>query len=479
MATLNEKWIASPNYSTGRGPYNKAVLHMTEGATTIEALGSWFANPSAGCSSHHGADNLKRGLFGAYVAENNKAWTQGNANSYCLSIELCAPSGASANWSRDYWLNNQDTLLRNAAEWVAYVCGKYSIPIVALSNAQAQDPNVRGVCQHVNLGSWGSGHVDCGSGFPMDVVLQWAKDGSPSSSTGGSTLMASSAFDSSGQSHFACIWSDGKVNYKGPGGSWTAVDPGQSGAKGEADISIDTGNDHIMITYINQAGAVCTYEKYRNDNSWGWANRGGSTGLTEPSPPAAFTTLKGADYSWDHPDLNCLSGQGVKFLMRYGSRDPSKNLTSGELSSIRAAGLKVGVVWQEGKTQMLRGFSGGQTDARDADAFVKALGLDGIPIYYSCDFDPGSADWSKVDAYLDGTISVTGLARNGMYGGKSAVTREFDRGKIKYGWQTYAWSGSPTQWDARAQLRQVKNDQTVCGGKIDWDEQRVSDAGLR
>lgn len=187
--------------------------------------------------------------------------------------------------------------------------------------------------------------------------------------------------------------------------------------------------------------------------------------------------MKGCDYSWDHPDLNCLKSQGVGFIVRYGSRDPSKNLTKGELDSALAKGLAVAVVWQEGKTQMLRGYSGGQQDARDADSFTKGLGLAGIPVYYSCDFDPGSSDWGAVDAYLDGTISVTGLSRNGMYGGKPSITREFDRGKIKWGWQTYAWSGSPTQWDSRAQLRQTYNDVLVCGGKIDWDESKASDFG--
>jgi len=176
---IQEMWMPSPHYSTSRGPYNKAVLHTTEGATTIEALGSWFANPSAGVSSHHGADNKKRSVFGAYVYENYKAWTQGSANPYCLSIELCTPAGAAAGWSQSYWLSSQDTLCRNAAEWLAYVCGKYSIPFTKLSSSQAQNPDIRGICQHMNLGSWGSNHSDCGSGFPIDQVIEWARGAPP------------------------------------------------------------------------------------------------------------------------------------------------------------------------------------------------------------------------------------------------------------------------------------------------------------
>ena len=168
---LTEIWMPSPHYSTSRGPYNKLVFHTTEGAMKIRDLGAWFANPSAQCSSHHGADNYERGVFGAYVYENHKAWTQGNANPYCLSIELCAY----ASWSRSTWLNDKAVLVDNAAQWLRYCVDKYGVPWTVLSDSQAQNPDVRGICQHVNFGSWGSGHHDCGSGFPMDVVVDKAK----------------------------------------------------------------------------------------------------------------------------------------------------------------------------------------------------------------------------------------------------------------------------------------------------------------
>jgi|SRR5580765_351934 len=186
---------------------------------------------------------------------------------------------------------------------------------------------------------------------------------------------------------------------------------------------------------------------------------------------------RGYDCSWDPPDQQCMKNSGYAFLVRYSSRDPSKNLTKAELDSALAKGLKVCVVFQEGKTQMTRGYSGGQQDARDADAFVKGLGLGGIPLYFSCDFDPASNQWGAIDAYMDGVASVIGKARTGGYGGKAFISREFGNGKITWGWQTYAWSGSPTQWDGRAQLRQVKNDFAMCGGTIDNDEAWATDYG--
>jgi glycoside hydrolase-like protein len=187
---------------------------------------------------------------------------------------------------------------------------------------------------------------------------------------------------------------------------------------------------------------------------------------------------RGCDYSWDHPDLDCMKKQGAEFIVRYGSRDQSKNLTKPELDSALSKGYSVAVVWQEGKTQMLRGYSGGQTDARDAVALFDNLGLKGIPIYFSCDqdFEPcSSADKTKIDDYCNGAKSIVGKSRMGGYGDDSFCKRQFDAGRITYGWQTYAWSES--NWEQRCQLRQVQNNVSVCSGTIDWDESRAEDFG--
>jgi hypothetical protein len=285
--SMTEVWMPSPNYSTGRGPYNKVVLHTTEGAQTIESLGNFFSQSSAGVSSHFGADNRSRGVVGAYVYESNKAWTQGNANPYCLSNELCTPSGAASGWSRDFWLNEQDTLLRNAADWVAWMCAKYSIPIVSLSASQAQDPNVRGVCDHVDLGSWGGNHNDCGPGFPMDQVIAWAKSGTGSTPTPeppqelGVNMTADSARDSSGRLHLTCIGAhDGKVYYmREDGGNFYIVDPTQSPVRSGAGINIAmdaSGTEVVTLTFVAGSGQVGTYSRPVAEGSkFGWVGWGG------------------------------------------------------------------------------------------------------------------------------------------------------------------------------------------------------------
>lgn len=266
---MTEVWIASPNYSPGRGPYNKIVLHTTEGAQDIRSLGNFFANRSAGVSSHFGADNKQRGVVGAYVNESNTAWTQGNANQYCLSLELCTPSGAAASWKRDYWLNSQSVLVHNAADWVAWMAGKYGIPVKALTASEAQNASVRGVCQHRDLGSWGGNHSDCGNGFPMDKVIEWAKGGSsPAPAPTGGAFMSCSVTYYEGQAYYAYVDTSGKVCVNG-----SAVDPNSFAISG-AGIAIDHASGRKTVSYTNRESRVCIYEQAKGSNKWTWANKG-------------------------------------------------------------------------------------------------------------------------------------------------------------------------------------------------------------
>jgi hypothetical protein len=263
---IKEVWIPSPHYSSPQS-YMVAAFHTTEGAMKIRDLGAWFQNPSAQCSSHHGADNYERGVFGAYVYENHKAWTQAGANPWTLSIELCAY----ASWSRSTWLNSKGVLVDNAAEWLNYICDKYKIPFTLLSNSQAQSGSVKGVCQHVNFGSMGSGHHDCGDGFPIDVVLDKAKKwgGSSGGSTGGGILVSSGvAFDpKTGNEVIAYIDPDGHIRCNGG-----LVDP-DSNAKSGVGINISSSGRKV-ITYTNQSGKLCTYAQDAGSNEWGWVDKG-------------------------------------------------------------------------------------------------------------------------------------------------------------------------------------------------------------
>jgi hypothetical protein len=146
------------------------VLHTAEGARTIESLGGFFQG-DVGVSSHTGADD-KVNTIGEFVSRPNKAWTQANYNPMAVAIELCG----FASWSTSEWKNNHHNMLDNCAKWIAEECAHFGLPITKLTASQAQGSG-RGVCQHVDLGSGGGNHWDCGSGFPMDYVLDMARGG--------------------------------------------------------------------------------------------------------------------------------------------------------------------------------------------------------------------------------------------------------------------------------------------------------------
>jgi len=161
--------IPSPNYSSrGGATVTTIVLHTAEGATDYQSLGSFFANPASGVSSHVGIDDTPN-TVGEFVPRSGKAWTAANANPWSVQAELCA----FADWDSATWNSHQE-MLHNTARWIAEEAAYFDIPIVGLTAAQAQDPNTRGVCQHNDLGSMGGGHWDCGPSFPMAQVLELA-----------------------------------------------------------------------------------------------------------------------------------------------------------------------------------------------------------------------------------------------------------------------------------------------------------------
>lgn len=202
---LKRVWIPSPNYSSrGGSGVRLIVLHTAEGSRTIESLGGFFQG-DVGASSHVGADD-KVNTIGEYVKRGNKAWTQANYNPVSVAIELCG----FASWSRDEWMNNHRNMLDNCAKWIAEEAKYYGLPITKLSAGAAQGSG-RGVCQHADLGSGGGGHWDCGSGFPMDHVLDLARGGSaPAPSEEDENLIASAVSDG-GVHHVFWVGEDGKT----------------------------------------------------------------------------------------------------------------------------------------------------------------------------------------------------------------------------------------------------------------------------
>jgi len=168
---LTRKPLPSPNYSSrGGANVRLIVIHTAEGARTIEELGNFFASPSSGVSSHVGIDDTPD-TIGEYVKRPGKAWTAANANPVAVQAELCA----FAAWTEQEW-QQHPAMLENCARWLAEEAAYFEIPLVKLTAAEAQGSG-RGVCQHADLGAWGGGHWDCGSGFPLDYILNVARGG--------------------------------------------------------------------------------------------------------------------------------------------------------------------------------------------------------------------------------------------------------------------------------------------------------------
>lgn len=180
---------------------------------------------------------------------------------------------------------------------------------------------------------------------------------------------------------------------------------------------------------------------------------------------------EGVDYSWARPGGGALKAAGKSFAWRYLFADGQggKGLDASEYSDLVGHGIDVPVGYESAANRALSGRQAGIDDAHAALAQLSALGLPNMPIYLASDFDvadyaPNSDDplakLGVIGEYYQGAQSVLG-DNTGAYGGFYLIKRLFDAGIIKWGFQTYAWSGG--QWDSRAQIQQYNNGQNING----------------
>lgn len=209
-----------------------------------------------------------------------------------------------------------------------------------------------------------------------------------------------------------------------------------------------------------------------------WAAPSADVFIPSADPLARARVATGIDYSSARPRPSVIVAAGYSFVIRYHSRTNSyaKNLTRAEANALRSAGLDVVSNWESGALSALQGYRQGAADATVAKAQAAACGQPaGRPIYFAVDFDVRLRQQAAINDYFDGIASVLGRGRTGAYGGFSTINWLFNARKIRWGWQTYAWSHG--RWDSRAQLRQVKNEIRVDGGRCDRDEAWASDYG--
>jgi hypothetical protein len=193
-----------------------------------------------------------------------------------------------------------------------------------------------------------------------------------------------------------------------------------------------------------------------------------------------------ADYGFTHPSIAQLKAAGIQAVGRYMGQDVTKdgkNLTAAEAKLLTAAGIGIFTIFEYGAAQVLKGATQAAKDVALAREQRHETGMPfDRPFYYAADFDitdyaPNSTDplrklgpageyWAYMKAHQ-------GIAHSGGYGGYWLVSRLFDAGLIRWGFQTVAWSGG--QWDERACLRQ--GGKTALGGVVDLDTPERADFG--
>jgi hypothetical protein len=272
---VTRAWWPSQHYSSGGLTRRVIAFHTTEGSQTAESLRNWLTNPGSKVSYHFAVDMSHGDNWAAqFVRDSDKAWAQASFNGQALSIAFCTPGGAASGWSRSTWLG-KDAMLTAAGRLAGELSRQYGIPLTQLTSGQAQGSS-KGLCEHKNFGAGGGNHHDCGSGFPMDRIIQIAGGGATAAPAPQPEVDVSAdvAYDKDGNPHFAWLSPKGQIMYFPPGrGEGYAVDASQSGAKSGVGVAVSPAN-MVMLVYTNAAGAPCTYQKPVNTGSWSWSTRG-------------------------------------------------------------------------------------------------------------------------------------------------------------------------------------------------------------
>ncbi|MGW9587510.1 glycoside hydrolase domain-containing protein [Microbacterium sp. NPDC055455] len=202
-----------------------------------------------------------------------------------------------------------------------------------------------------------------------------------------------------------------------------------------------------------------------------WLTADGIWGVTSDGlgfPPAWW--VHGVDYSFARPDIPTMKNRGIRLAGRYlwapkyTDGRTNKGIDRPEYDTLKANGIMPFFIYEEDGKELRGGFDAGVRVAKAAEGFLGKLGLAGFPVYFNVDYDAPAADMPGILEALKGIASVIGLERTGLYAGFGPVKAAFDAGLIRWGFQTYAWSGG--RWDSRAQLQQWSNGQW--GGTIDF-----------
>jgi len=183
--------------------------------------------------------------------------------------------------------------------------------------------------------------------------------------------------------------------------------------------------------------------------------------------------VEGLDYAWIHVPIPAMRQYGAKFVCRYLSNDSNKNLSIREAKDLSDANIWMVVVRETTANRATAGYDAGAIDARQALMQARTIGMPkDRPIYFAVDFD---AAGPEVLEYFKGIASQMPVSQIGIYGGLRSVRYLHSKGRVKWVWQTYAWSGG--LWHSTTHIRQYKNDIKVGGIDCDADRALLPDYG--
>jgi hypothetical protein len=178
--------------------------------------------------------------------------------------------------------------------------------------------------------------------------------------------------------------------------------------------------------------------------------------------------------------------RGYRFEMRYLCRlgvrsiNTSKIARAEEVQASLAAGLDVGLIWQDTKADAKRGRGGGLDDGHEALRQATALAAGaGMTIYFAvADYDVPDVDLPVIEDYVRAVRDVfAGRYRVGVYGKRSIVERLRAIGAADAVWQSYGYSRPVGEISPHADLYQRREQVNVAGVLCDVNEARMANAG--
>jgi hypothetical protein len=148
------------------------------------------------------------------------------------------------------------------------------------------------------------------------------------------------------------------------------------------------------------------------------------------------------DYSAGWPAPAAIrSARYIGVVRSIGTPGRDKNLTRTEAQAMLAAGIPVGLVYEDTAGWMLTGANAGEQAARAALADAEDCGVGVRCVYFACDRDiTTNGQMAAVEQCLDGAAGVLGRGRVGVYGEADVIDACLSGRHATWGWQTRAWS---------------------------------------